>query len=900
MAPRLPVLLKFVCLILISESISESSDSLKATEITAPLSKNGSVSVTPDVVKLNSSLDSSMDQDEKDSTCRLNVSSEAVIEFAEVLSTSGGAVFVTCTLHFANNSEHIYTNATNIVNPHNFLWALDGKGELLLTYPKDFEQLSLTTLSPGVYNDFTLDVKRPTNGCFERASDSDREFIQASFVVDVARAAIESLTVNQDLYADIGFRVCLRKSSDGSALTNDLLTILLSNNAEHHCLSVNASLELASPHFHPIKPEAWLSLLRYVGFIGAFFTPLCGLLFTHGKLPLIKPRQNKTHSLGLHASTETGQNEGVKYVALNSIIPSGIRHTLLYSYPNANTIFFIRCTVAIVSISYMPAWYVQKYTYIGHWDVTSFANSTHDVFLDSRSSVLTLCIVTSFMFSSFLLLLLHVFGSDEPRHTIHRMLDFNDGDLQRLTIVPWVTIQRRRPIPPLEGTTVKRFLLQLRARAWMALDPSIWREWPMSLLLHLNKGTLSREQIEAKLKSRYIWGFFVKLSLWTLLVPLLISSSFPIVNLFTPAVIETLRLIQRREKLSITGGLGILFFGVGTIMVFSTSTLFFVRLVKILAYTFIGVLLNHSSVGKVAIALTIIVVFIISRCSTFSSKYYILLKKLIDKAQEIEQDHQEKGAEDHPSCVSNTNELNDELLTSECEGKENPINVSQEKNVTERLTTSETNGDNNHPVDQRLHSDGSMTLKFEEDRCVDNNSNYEPGQDSGLLSKKFSPFIPDNNMDEENARIQSSHHESFSSGKHADSLIYLKGNVPHVSLHLYNTCVEEYLPVYKEFTKLTLQFALLTTLITLGVQSLKSIEDINEIPEVADYFLIAAIPAVIPLFESLLCSGARMEAEEEVKWRTLGPFLEEYRKQLSHDTQEYADDICTINSNDAC
>ena len=66
----------------------------------------------------------------------------------------------------------------NTVNPLVWVWALEGKGYALLSYPFDFKHLSLGTLGYGV-EDAIVVFNLPYGHCFNNASTRDQEIAMA-------------------------------------------------------------------------------------------------------------------------------------------------------------------------------------------------------------------------------------------------------------------------------------------------------------------------------------------------------------------------------------------------------------------------------------------------------------------------------------------------------------------------------------------------------------------------------------------------------------------------------------------------------------------------------------------------------------------------------------------------
>ena len=823
--------------------------------------------------------------------CRIEVPDEAVAELASVLSEPDGAVFVRLFVNVANASHEVdddhHDNDTEEVmihdNSRTLVWALDGKGALLLSFPGDFVFFSLGTLSPGVYDEgLRITVNGLDSECYWKASNAVKYIILGTFVIDLARAANASLTANDDLYAGLGFHVCVNKLDD-FIQTRDLSRLFFNMHYEYMCL--DADMGSISSEFHPVHKLSWLFVLRYIGYFLAFFSPLLGLIFTSDKHLIVRnpPCRNQNSLKGSKWSFRGDEHR--TYYAINSDLPVGLRYLLFQSLGNSKICFLLRWSAAISAITVLPTWHILNCSFLlFNNKIRSFEN-IFDIRLYKSSSVFMIIVVGLFICSSFVILL-HVCGSMAARRTINRMLNCRAEDLQNMTLVPWITVQKREDIPTIKGTRIKQFLLHLKYRAWMPFNPTIWKQLPTYVIFYFKKGVVSRGDIESELERRCVWGVFVKVSLRVVLLPLLILSSLPILNMFTPFVKEIIAFARGRRKITTWNLFGLLLFGITPIILFFSMAMMIVILIQILAYTFVGLLLNHNSIGKIAMVILVVTVFIVRSSLVLTSKYIELLRTVIEKAQEVEE-----------SCSVETEESADNTVDSGCDsvfqvstplGKVNdasgiellPMTDDADDTPNTYLDTNSTLNtlieiDTNGSVSVANQIDGSHS-STEEDNSLPNTCINSESEDKTCPTGQslLSAGASDQEDEEDGPRDCSTQHSR------SVSLVYVHKSSAHVSQHLFNKCVEAYLPLHVEVTKIVFRFILLCILLAFGLETLTFVEGTNDLPEVGDYFLLGAIPGLIELIESVLYSEAQREADDEAKWQTLEPFLEEYREQL--------------------
>ena len=122
--------------------------------------------------------------------CEINMSKTHVETFQEALLQKMSFISIDFTIE---NMSDIYENESNVVNLSRWVWALEGKGLLLLTFSPGFEAMTFGTLSPGV-GQINIDLDLPTSGCFKRAKDTERQLLLAQFVNNLARKSNESLS----------------------------------------------------------------------------------------------------------------------------------------------------------------------------------------------------------------------------------------------------------------------------------------------------------------------------------------------------------------------------------------------------------------------------------------------------------------------------------------------------------------------------------------------------------------------------------------------------------------------------------------------------------------------------------------------------------------------------------
>ena len=208
-----------------------------------------------------------------------------------------------------------------IIDPFVWVWALEGKGYVLLQYPYDFVYLSLTTLSIGVAH-ITVNVSLAGNNCFQEASDSERETMLAYLFIDAALEANDTLTVNETDFTSVknlGFvRKCLK--------THQMLEMLGYMHTIHlyycHSSYTNGS------RFVDVTPKhKWPLLIEICMTIASLFSPLLLTLISQQNPPKVQ--------------------KGKRYLAINSDLPVGVHYCLFHSYRKRKCVLIIRTFIGI-------------------------------------------------------------------------------------------------------------------------------------------------------------------------------------------------------------------------------------------------------------------------------------------------------------------------------------------------------------------------------------------------------------------------------------------------------------------------------------------------------------------------------------------------------------------------
>ena len=254
--------------------------------------------------------------DMNDITCNINVTDDAVQALYDAFRHEN--VFIFITLH--TDVEQIYGNKSiTVIDPFVWVWALEGKGYVLLQFPYDFEYLSLTTLSIGVAH-ITINVSLAGDDCFQKASDVEREVMLAYLFIDAALEANDTLTVNDtDLYLGKRFRVCQEMFAYMPNTENDWKNIQNTRYYCHYYCSDTNGWKI----YDMEPPKQKRSLLIRIGVvIASFFSPLLLILISQQNPPK--------------------EQEGERYFAINSDLPIGIHYWLFHSYRKSKCAFLFR------------------------------------------------------------------------------------------------------------------------------------------------------------------------------------------------------------------------------------------------------------------------------------------------------------------------------------------------------------------------------------------------------------------------------------------------------------------------------------------------------------------------------------------------------------------------------
>ena len=265
--------------------------------------------------------------------CEINISTHVEI-FQEALLQEISFLSIDFTIE---NMSDIYANESNVVNPKRWVWALEGKGLLLLRFSPGFEAMSFGTLSPGV-EQINIDLDLPKSGCFKRAKDTERQLLLAQFVNNLARISNESLSSKREVYDKKGFWVCSEKYEILGGDTNCILTHLRAPSVSnwYHCWRGGMSL---NGTWTPTKFDKndWISSVSIIfGFVFTFFGHLMLVLFVRKNPPVL---------IG-----------GEKCIAPNSDTPIGFKYGLLYSEccGYKTPILIVRTTFAAFCIAIIP------------------------------------------------------------------------------------------------------------------------------------------------------------------------------------------------------------------------------------------------------------------------------------------------------------------------------------------------------------------------------------------------------------------------------------------------------------------------------------------------------------------------------------------------------------------
>ena len=531
----------------------------------------------------------------------LPVSEEAKDAFRVALTEENVFVYVKLDL----NLEQVYGGINDflVINPFVWVWALEGKGYALLSYPYDFEYISLGTLSPGVGRvNFTVALSEAERQCFLAASDGNRQNILSRLVTDVADEANRTLNKSDtEMYHGENFQVCLEEKNMNRhyfayAFLYDYETL-------YNCTTFTDDEAI----YKVIEKHSWPLVVNCaIMFIACIF-PL-GISFFLSKHPPIKL-------------------DGHVYLAVDANLPVGIKHFLFHSNSGCKWIVAIRAFLAPVLftlIGTLP--YTVPFAYKDEYELRKKA-----ALLPPLASY-HIIVMSVIIFFCLLGIIVYLLDTKKMVGIFDKVLEEEESEMMYLDVMTKgfrLSESDLKRIPNLEGSYFHKVKQILYFYAHHLIRPQVW--WSA-----------------VSLKIKY---FVVRIIVFPLLTLWFLLCNLPIVRFWSMSSRVFLYLLERvLGKAKVVAPLvKVILTPVFTPATSFNIAFFLLFLGELILYTFTGLLLNYDQYGgeKYAYAVAGIGTFIGS--INFYGKYCSLHRTVLEVACEL--DAENSGTTDAYSRV---------------------------------------------------------------------------------------------------------------------------------------------------------------------------------------------------------------------------------------------------------
>ncbi|XP_071510115.1 uncharacterized protein [Diadema antillarum] len=520
---------------------------------------------------------------------------------------SKGAIFVYFKLDF-NSTFTMYSNSSYVVDPLTWVWAVDGKGKLLLTYPFDFEQLSLTTLSYGVFH-LNLTVAVPHNGCFQQADDRLKGQIMALFVSELMQSVKDT-----HIYAGKESLVCFERQ-----LTSDkfyLIGVYGIPLCTYYVFQGSTAYDcwFGSDQFDSepirVRKHGWLRVIFSFGIFLAFFSPLAASFFIRKNPPV-----TINGELGL-------------YMSLNSDLPLGLKHLLCFSFQDCRLIAAARWFIFVAAFMFIP--FIPSIisdAVLGD----SFSQRTavaYQLLLDK--GLVRFWIIFSNLIFVVMAIFFH-FGFNYVStylevEEVNRVYFSYMFEMPENICVPLETGSHHLSI----------FISTMWYRTQMAINPAVWIFSIREILKDLFGRCGGRGRVNA-----FFFIIFVLPFVPVAFLMLLALNSVPLVYIPHWCVAKCIYKLKMEKLAEIILGvisisLHVLLSVVGLIVVVFVFVAVFVYVAEVLGYTFIGFVLNANYYGPFLIVGLTFAGYVIKEVTTFYNTYRIFLKRVVEAAERVD------------------------------------------------------------------------------------------------------------------------------------------------------------------------------------------------------------------------------------------------------------------------
>lgn len=572
------------------------------------------------------------------------------------------AVFIYFKLNFSNLQD-VYDNSSDVIDPITWVWAIEGKGELLLAYPFDFEQLSLGTLSLGVVT-VGVPVITPPDDCFGKAIDDDKERIIARFINNLVQSTNETLDItNKEFYADKGAMVCLEKQRSDDF---DLIGVYAIPLCSYYVFQGSTHYECWAGNQNPFETEStlvhkhgWLGAIFAIGFLLALFSPLAASFFIRKQEPIKK--------------------DGKEYIALNADLPLGLKYLFCFSFQDYPAIVAVRWFVYVVAFMIIPFIpYIVSYVVSGEAFVQRL-EVAYELLL-SKDLVILWFILINFMFLAIAMLFLCLYLYDES--FVPNSLEVKRADRIYFGFAFELPEELCVPEKPSSSNTALRmFMYTMWYRTQMAINPAIWSFW-FSPIWNFTYGLLGgRKDEENKNKCRLLVTFLIFIIVFPFALIIfcffLLLNSVPLIYMLTWTIAKCLS--NNVKAVEVFVAFMAMFLSFAVLFIFVAA---FVYIAELIGYTFIGFVLNSDFAGPVVIVIITVAGYLITAATNFYDKYCVLLKRTIEIAEHVYKESTWKSvgnsATAHPRPVSETTcDVNDGDATDQEDIELQPVMDNQ-------------------------------------------------------------------------------------------------------------------------------------------------------------------------------------------------------------------------------
>ncbi|XP_072163217.1 uncharacterized protein [Diadema setosum] len=540
---------------------------------------------------------------------------------------SKGAIFVYFKLDF-NSTFTMYSNSSYVVDPLTWVLAVDGKGKLLLTYPFDFEQLSLGTLSYGVFH-MNLTVAVPHNGCFQKGDDGIKRQIVALLVSELVQS-VNDIRMNAEKESLVCFERQL--TSEEFDLTGvyaiPLCTYyVFQGSTAYDCWLTN------SDHFDSepmrVRKHGWLGAILAVGFLLAFFSPLAASFFIRKNPPVMI--------------------NGEQYVGLNSDLPLGLKHLLCFSLQDYSLIVVVRLMVyvsAFMLIPFLP--FIISHA-IRRDLFTQRSAVAYELLLSKNLVPFYFIIILNVIFLAIIVLFFALYLYDNKLISNYLVVEMAD----RRYFGFWKNMPENIWVPEKHGETLYIFMFTLLYRTQMAINPAVWIFffYPVGTYIHSVFGGRGSDRMKNACRNIFTCLAILIVFPFAFLrvLFLLLLNSVPMLYILLFLSSKTLSNQVRASE--ITSALFILFLSFAIVFIFVAA---FVYVAEVIGYTFIGFVLNSASAGPFFVAALTVTGYVIKATTTFYDKYCILLMRVMEAAKRVDSELASKQSQREESSGEET------------------------------------------------------------------------------------------------------------------------------------------------------------------------------------------------------------------------------------------------------